>query len=212
MAPVPQKQALTCTKAELDNSSGSLRMNAVNASMNGIISNGSGSLTAGNITVGTTAAAASDYQCIISNASGHMETGDVTVSGSLNLSTASGPAALGQVSAAAYTVSTASGSLKLTGLSGNGSLSCASGSIKAGTLIPTGPVSMDNGSGSIRASIQENTGLEFYAAHIGPGSINAFSRYRIKIRLRTISGPIRKRALLSDYRKHTNRIDYTEQK
>ena len=166
--------SLTCTKAELDNSSGSLRMNAVNASMNGIISNGSGSLTAGNITVGTTAAAASDYQCIISNASGHMETGDVTVSGSLNLSTASGPAALGQVSAAAYTVSTASGSLKLTGLSGNGSLSCASGSIKAGTLIPTGPVSMDNGSGSIRASIQENTGLEFYAAHIGPGSINAF--------------------------------------
>ena len=166
--------SVTCTKAELDNSSGSLRMNAVNASMNGIISNGSGSLTAGNITVGTTAAAASDYQCIISNASGHMETGDVTVSGSLNLSTASGPAALGQVSAAAYTVSTASGSLKLTGLNGNGSLSCASGSIKAGTLIPTGPVSMDNGSGSIRASIPENTGLEFYAAHIGPGSISAF--------------------------------------
>lgn len=93
-------------------------MNAVNASMNGIISNGSGSLTAGNIIVGTTAAAASDYQCIISNASGHMETGDVTVSGSLNLSTASGPASLGQISAAAYTVSTASGSLKLTGLSG----------------------------------------------------------------------------------------------
>lgn len=166
--------SVTCTKAELDNSSGSLRMNAVNASMNGIISNGSGSLTAGNITVGTTAAAASDYQCIISNASGHMETGDVTVSGSLNLSTASGPASLGQVSAAAYTVSTASGSLKLTGLNGNGSLSCASGSIKAETLIPTGPVSMDNGSGSIRASIPENTGLEFYAAHIGPGSINAF--------------------------------------
>lgn len=166
--------SLTCAKAELNNSSGSLRMNAVNASMNGMISNGSGSLTAGNIIVDTNAAAASDYQCIVSNASGHMETGDVTVSGCLNLSTASGPASLGQVSVAAYTVSAASGSLKLTGLSGNGSLSCASGNIKAGTLLPTGPVSMDNGSGSIQASIPENTGLEFTAEHIGTGSINAF--------------------------------------
>lgn len=164
---------LTCTEAELDNASGSFRINDVNAAVNGTFSNASGSLTAGNVIVGANATT-SGSRCIIGNASGHTDIGNVTVSGSLILSTASGPTSLGQVSAADYTVSTASAGLKLAGLRGNGSLSCTSGSIKAGILTPTGPVSMDNGSGSIQVSIPENTGLEFSAGSIGSGSIDAF--------------------------------------
>lgn len=160
-----QAGSLSGGQCVLDNASGKLTVNTVVSRESISLANSSGKLTAGDITASL---------CSAENQSGHLYLNSLDVSGSLQLSTISGPVSAGQITAKDYTVSTGSGTMEIQSLTGNGSLSCGSGRILSDTLVLTGSLTMDTGSGSIQISVPKNTAMDVTVASVGSGSIHTF--------------------------------------